>query len=98
MRISDWSSDVCSSDHLDPELPAMKALGVPELLRHLAGEIDLDTAVAAAQQASRRYAKRQTTWFRHQIISDLVLQEKLSERLKDEIFSFIRDRGLTPAG
>ena len=66
---------------LDPELPAMKAVGVPELLRHLSGEIALDDAVAAAQRATRRYAKRQMTWFRHQMVPDLVLNEQLSESL-----------------
>ena len=52
---------------LDPDLPAMKAVGLPELLRHLRGEMPLAEAVAAAQRATRRYAKRQMTWFRHQI-------------------------------
>jgi tRNA dimethylallyltransferase len=52
---------------LDPALPAMKAHGVPWLLRHLAGEIDLATAVAEAQRDTRRYTKRQATWFRHQL-------------------------------
>jgi len=66
---------------LDPGLPAMKAVGVPELLRHLAGEIALDVAVAAATQATRRYAKRQMTWFRHQMVPDLVLTAQLSESL-----------------
>ena len=45
----------------------MKALGVRELLGHLAGEMPLAAAIAAAQQATRRYAKRQMTWFRHQL-------------------------------
>jgi tRNA dimethylallyltransferase len=58
---------------LDPSLPAMKAVGVPELLRHWRGEMGLDEAVAAAQRATRRYAKRQMTWFRHQMVPDLVL-------------------------
>jgi tRNA dimethylallyltransferase len=66
---------------LDPELPAMKGVGVPELLRHLRGEIALDEAVAAAQQATRRYAKRQMTWFRHQMVPDLTLSAQLSESL-----------------
>jgi tRNA dimethylallyltransferase len=52
---------------LDPALPAMKALGLRELLSHLAGEMPLAAAVAAAQQATRNYAKRQLTWFRHQL-------------------------------
>jgi tRNA A37 N6-isopentenylltransferase MiaA len=51
---------------LDPRLPAMKALGLRPLLRHLAGEINLEEAGRLAQVETRRYAKRQTTWFRHQ--------------------------------
>lgn len=51
---------------LDPELPAMKALGIPELRAHLRGDIDLPSAVEAAKRQTRRYAKRQVTWFRHQ--------------------------------
>jgi tRNA dimethylallyltransferase len=51
---------------LDPRLPAMKAVGLRELAAHAAGEVPLETAVAAAQQSSRRYAKRQLTWFRNQ--------------------------------
>jgi tRNA dimethylallyltransferase len=51
---------------LDPRLPAMKAVGLRELAAHAAGELTLDQAIAAAQQATRRYAKRQLTWFRNQ--------------------------------
>ncbi len=51
---------------LPPSLPAMKSLGVPELIRARRGEISLDQAVAQAQQATRNYAKRQMTWFRNQ--------------------------------
>jgi tRNA dimethylallyltransferase len=66
---------------LSPDLPAMKAVGVRELLRHLRGEIARDEAVAAATRATRRYAKRQMTWFRHQMVPDLVLREQFSESL-----------------
>jgi len=52
---------------LDSTLPAMKAHGVPWLIRHLKGEIDLATAVDAAKRDTRRYTKRQATWFRHQL-------------------------------
>jgi tRNA dimethylallyltransferase len=52
---------------LDPQLPAMKAHGVPALLRHLRGEIDLQEAAAIGQADTRHYAKRQFTWFRHQL-------------------------------
>jgi tRNA dimethylallyltransferase len=52
---------------LAPALPANKALGLSQLRRHLAGEIDLAQAADLARQASRNYAKRQATWFRHQL-------------------------------
>jgi tRNA dimethylallyltransferase len=52
---------------LDPALPAMKAHGVPWLIRHLAGEIDWAAAADAAKRDTRRYTKRQATWFRHQL-------------------------------
>jgi tRNA dimethylallyltransferase len=52
---------------LDPLLPAMKAHGVPALLRHLQGEITLEQAAAVGRADTRHYAKRQFTWFRHQL-------------------------------
>ncbi len=52
---------------LDPNLPAMKAIGVPELSRHLAGELSLADAITEAKTRSRRYAKRQMTWIRGQM-------------------------------
>ncbi len=82
---------------LDPELPAMKALGLPELLRHLRGETPLGEAVASAQRATRRYAKRQTTWFRHQCRPDITFAEQLSERLLRCSRQFIDRFLLTPA-
>jgi tRNA dimethylallyltransferase len=51
---------------LAPDLPAMKALGVPQLIAHLAGELELTAAIEIAKRESRRYAKRQMTWFRNQ--------------------------------
>jgi tRNA dimethylallyltransferase len=53
--------------HLDPSLPAMKAHGVPWLIRHLNGEIALVEAVAGGKRDTRRYTKRQATWFRNQL-------------------------------
>jgi tRNA dimethylallyltransferase len=52
---------------LDPLLPAMKAHGVPALIRHLKGEITLDEAAEIGRADTRHYAKRQFTWFRHQL-------------------------------
>jgi tRNA dimethylallyltransferase len=66
---------------LSPDLPAMKAVGVPELLRHLRGDLSRDDAIAAGQRATRRYAKRQTTWFRHQMEAGLILDAQFSESL-----------------
>jgi len=51
---------------LNPNLPVMRAIGVRQLSRHLLGEVSLDEAIADGQQATRRYAKRQYTWFAHQ--------------------------------
>lgn len=52
--------------HLDPALPAMKAVGVRELAAHLSGETTPGDAIDATRQATRNYAKRQLTWFRNQ--------------------------------
>ena len=54
------------SRKLNPNLPVMRAIGVREIADYLLGQSSLDDAVAAAQQATRRYAKRQYTWFAHQ--------------------------------
>jgi tRNA dimethylallyltransferase len=48
----------------DPRRPSAKAIGGPELIAHLKGEMSLDKAIEAATLASRQYAKRQRTWFR----------------------------------
>ncbi|MEM9278443.1 MAG: tRNA (adenosine(37)-N6)-dimethylallyltransferase MiaA [Pseudomonadota bacterium] len=50
---------------LDPSLPAMKAIGVPQLAAHLAGELPLEEAIEKAKAATRQYAKRQSTWFKN---------------------------------
>jgi tRNA dimethylallyltransferase len=53
--------------NLDPSLPAMKAHGVPWLIRHLRGEITLEEAAEGGKRDTRRYTKRQATWFRNQL-------------------------------
>ena len=52
---------------LDPLLPAMKAHGVPALIGYLRGDVTLDEAVVTGRAHTRQYAKRQFTWFRHQL-------------------------------
>ena len=55
---------------LDPDLPVMRAIGVPEIAAFLAGVFTEDAMIAAAAQATRNYAKRQFTWFRRQVPED----------------------------
>ncbi|WP_132468768.1 tRNA (adenosine(37)-N6)-dimethylallyltransferase MiaA [Novosphingobium sp. ST904] len=51
---------------LDPDLPVMRAIGVPELAAVVRGETTLEEAIARGSQVTRNYAKRQFTWLRHQ--------------------------------
>ena len=80
---------------LDPSLPVMKALGVPELIRYLNGTCDLEAARDEASRATRNFAKRQLTWLRHQLKNDLEIGAQYSESLRPKIFSFIRQFLLT---
>lgn len=82
------------------DMPGGKALGLADLAASQAGRKSLDEAVAAAQQATRNYAKRQTTWFRRQLsfanfISPDMIDMKFSESYLQKIFQNIRDFGLT---
>lgn len=75
---------VLAERELDPLLPAMKAHGVPWLIRHLRGEISLAEAAVQAQADTRHYAKRQFTWFRHQLPDwPQVAPENASDWLRD---------------
>lgn len=58
--------------NLNPELPVMRAIGVREIGRWLAGEIDRDSMIAQGQLATRQYAKRQYTWFSNQPPADWI--------------------------
>jgi tRNA dimethylallyltransferase len=55
---------------LDAALPAMKAIGVREILKHFAGSMTIDDVVKLSSAATRQYAKRQMTWMRHQFGAD----------------------------
>lgn len=80
---------------VDPALPAMKALGVPHFLAYLEGKLDMPTALQLAQTATRRYAKRQFTWFRNHFISEFTIKMKYNYENDREIFPFIRQKLLT---
>ena len=73
--------------NLAPNLPVMKAVGVPQIARYLKGEIDKDNAIDEGQRESRRYAKRQFTFFRNNFITNFLIDETYSARKKIDFFS-----------
>jgi tRNA dimethylallyltransferase len=66
----------------DPRWPGLKAHGAPELFGHFRGELSLDQARRIAIDHTRQYAKRQMTWFRHQMTPDLVLDPQANPDLE----------------
>jgi tRNA dimethylallyltransferase len=88
---------------LPAHLPAMKAVGVRELRAWLDGAMTRETTIAAMQQATRQYVKRQYTWFRRrlqasEILRRMTIKEQFSVSLLPDIFSFIRSSLLTSSG
>lgn len=76
---------------LDPELPAMKAHGMPWLAAYLRGDMTAETAAAQAKRDTRRYAKRQFTWIGRQFpFWPRIPSESLEERLR-VIFALYRE-------
>ena len=61
-----WRKLALAARGLDPDLPAMKAIGVRDLQAAMANMITVEAAIERAKTATRQYAKRQATWFRHQ--------------------------------
>ncbi len=74
---------------LSPDLPAMRALGVPPLLAHLAGSLTLEASVAQAKLETRQYAKRQMTWLKRNMMSWNDVSAQLLVENKAQDFSFI---------
>lgn len=72
--------------HLPPDLPLLRAYGVPELTAFLRGQVTLEEAKERAVQASFQYTKRQMTWFRHQTLvckTDMkVIHSRIDENTK----------------
>ncbi|HYD07907.1 MAG TPA: tRNA dimethylallyltransferase, partial [Reyranella sp.] len=68
----------------DPRWPGLKAHGAPELFRHFRGELNLGGARQIAIDHTRQYAKRQMTWFRHQLTPDVVANPAV-EKFLDKI-------------
>lgn len=80
---------------LGSDLPAMKAVGVREIAAYLRGEIDRMRMLALGRQATRRYAKRQYTWFRHRMPEAVVITEQYSKKFNEMIFKKICESMLT---
>lgn len=80
---------------LPADRPAMKALGVKEIIAYINGDMERAAAIEAAQQATRRYAKRQMTWFRNQMTDWAIYSEKEYIEKQDIIFSLISKNSLT---
>ena len=73
------------------DLPSMQGLGYKQLVSYLEGEVDLETAISLIKRDTRRFAKRQLTWFRRdpRINWFMVDQYKDKQGLIEEIISFI---------
>ena len=80
---------------LDPGLPVMKAVGVRALLDHLSGVTTLERAVELGRQATRRYAKRQTTWFRTQMPGHARMPDRYRAESKRESLALVERLLLT---
>jgi len=73
--------------------PAFQAIGYRELAAHLRGDITLDQATSALLQATRRYAKRQLTWFRAEP-GIRWFEVESPERLSSEVLDYLESSGL----
>jgi tRNA dimethylallyltransferase len=78
------------SRKLDPALPVMRAIGVREVAAWLAGETTRAEALTAGSQATRNYAKRQFTWFNHQLPADWPRRSSESSILDDDLVSLFQ--------
>jgi tRNA dimethylallyltransferase len=86
------------AEGLDPALPALRAVGYPELFAHLRGETTLDTALEAIRRATWQYARRQLTWFRgvRHVTWIPASSETSAEDIASVILRRLRDDGETP--
>lgn len=81
---------------LEPDLPVMRAIGVPDIAAFLSGALSRDAAIKQGQTATRQYAKRQFTWFRNQPPPEWPRMESELDNVKiDELAIKLRDTALT---
>ncbi|MBO4285610.1 MAG: tRNA (adenosine(37)-N6)-dimethylallyltransferase MiaA [Alphaproteobacteria bacterium] len=75
---------------LSPDLPAMKALGVPELMEFFKGKTNVYTAVQNAKLHTRQYAKRQRTWFKNRLHADFELKKCYKGQFPEEVLALLK--------
>lgn len=80
---------------LDPALPAMKAVGLRELIGLAAGRTTREEALEAGMRATRRYAKRQLTWFRHQMTDAARIEARVTPETLDSALAVVNRIVLT---
>ena len=78
---------------LSPDLPAFQAIGYRQLVRHLRGDGSLDEAIGETVKATRRFAKRQETWFRKESDVTWFSAQELEERIP-RVIEHVKHRGL----
>jgi tRNA dimethylallyltransferase len=82
---------------LDPALPVVRAIGVPEIAAFLAAKVTQGHAKSAGALATRQYAKRQYTWFRRQLPEDWPRHaESLNNESINKLATILRNKALTP--
>lgn len=75
---------------LSPDLPAMKALGVPELMEFFKGKTNVYTAIQNAKLHTRQYAKRQRTWFKNRLHADFELKKCYKGQFPEEVLALLK--------
>jgi tRNA dimethylallyltransferase len=95
MMAEGWVEEVARllGQGLEPELPAFQAIGYRQLIRHLEGEWSLEHAVSDTIRATRRFAKRQETWFRREPDVTWFPGDDLN-RLIPRVLEYVKHRGL----
>jgi tRNA dimethylallyltransferase len=89
-----WVQEVARllAQGLDPELPAFQAIGYRQLVRYLSGDSSLEHAIGDTIRATRRFAKRQETWFRREPDVTWFEAEELN-RLIPRVLEHVKHRG-----
>jgi len=74
---------------LDPSLPLMKSVGLPPVFAYLTGEMDYDASILLGCQGTRRYAKRQMTWFNNQLKANFIEDSSYNKQFSESFIEKI---------